>query len=179
MDVTVTRRRFGRFDADGHNRLALRGHIKCVAQNLLEFFRVGNDVVGGQNRHHAGRRTRADQRRAERDGGASVAANRFGDQITFGDFRQLFSHFRQLRLVGDDENVFRRHERQHALDGFLQKGFFAEQREQLLGHLLAAQRPETFAAPARHDDDETVFNVSFAFHLLSRKKHPGKGWSAF
>jgi hypothetical protein len=46
----------------------------------------------------------------------------------------------------------------------LEKGSFAEEREQLLGHLLAAQRPETLAAPAGHDDDETIVDVSFGFH---------------
>ena len=52
------------------------------------------------------------------------------------------------------------------------KRFLAEQREQLLGHFLAAQRPEPLAAPAGHDDDETVFGVSFSFHNFhSRRFH--------
>ena len=140
------------------------GQIKGVGQNLLEFLLVGNDVIGGQHGHDAGGGARADQRRAQRDGGAGVAAHRLGDEIGLGEFRQLFAHFRQLRLVGDDENIFGRHQRQHAVHGLLQKRTFAEQREQLLGHLLAAQRPEPLAAPARHDDDETVFGVGFGFH---------------
>src|SRR5208282_4424747 len=31
------------------------------------------------------------------------------------------------------------------------------------GHLLPAQRPETLAAPAGHDDDEPVFSIGFCF----------------
>ena len=80
-------------------------------------------------------------------------------RLALGIFGKLFADFRQLRLVGDDENVFRRHQRQDAVNGLLEKRAFAEQREQLLGHLLAAHRPEPFAAPARHDDDEPVFNI--------------------
>ena len=57
------------------------GDIERVAQDLLEFLLVGNDMVGGQHRHDAGGGTRADQRRAERDGGAGVAAHRLGDEI--------------------------------------------------------------------------------------------------
>ena len=102
--------------------------IKRVAQDLLKLLLVGNHVVGRQHRHDAGRRTRAHQRRAERDGGAGVAADRLGDEIGFGNFRKLLADFRQLRLVGDDENVFRRHQRQHAVDGLLEKRLFAEQR---------------------------------------------------
>ena len=84
-------------------------------------------------------------------------------RLCFGNFRKLFADFRQLRLVGDDENVFGRHQRQHAVNGLLEKRAFAEQREQLLGHFLAAHRPEPFAAPAGHDDDEAVFDVGFVF----------------
>ena len=81
VNVAVTRGRLGRLDADGHNRLTATGEVEGVIQNLLEFFPVGNDVVGGQNRHDASRRTRAHQRRAERDGGAGVAAHRLGNEI--------------------------------------------------------------------------------------------------
>ena len=44
------------------------------------------------------------------------------------------------------------------------KSFLQEAVEQLLGRLLAAQRPETLAASAGHDDDEPVFDVSLGFH---------------
>src|ERR1700722_4748143 len=56
-----------------------------------------------------------------------------GTRLCLGSFGELFADFRQLRPVGDDKNVLGGHERQHALDSFLQKGLFAEQREQLLG----------------------------------------------
>ena len=126
-----------------------RGQVKGVGQNLLEFFRLGNDMVRGQHGHDAGGGTRADERRAERDGGAGVAAHGSAMTFCFGHLRQLFADFRRLDGIGDDENILERHERQHALDGLLEKGFFAEQGEQLLGRFLAAQRPEAFAACRR------------------------------
>ena len=88
LNVTVAGGRLRRLDADGHNRPAAAGQVKCVGQDLLEFLRVGNDVVGGQHRHDAGGGTRAHQRRAERDGGAGVAAHRLGDEVVFGNFRE-------------------------------------------------------------------------------------------
>ena len=129
VNVAVTGFRTGRFDADGHDRLTLRGDIKGVGQNLLELFRIRNDVVGGQHGHHARGRTRADERRAECHRRARIATHRLGNDVIFRQLGQLFPHLGDLRGVGDDENVLGWHERQHALDGFLQKGFFAEQGE--------------------------------------------------
>jgi len=103
------------------------------------------------------------KRRPERDGGTCVAADGFGDDIVLWQLGQLLADFGDLRGVGDDENVFHRHQRQHTVHGLLEKGALAEQREQLFGHLLAAQRPETLAASAGHDDHETVFEVSLVF----------------
>src|ERR1035437_585478 len=86
-------------------------------------------------------------------------------RFCFGDVGKLFAGLRQLRLVGDDENVFGRHERQDAVNGLLEERAFAHQCEQLLGHFLAAHRPEPLAPAAGHDDDETVFDVSLRFHF--------------
>ena len=69
--------------------------------------------------------------------------------FSFGSFGQLFAHLRRLDLVGDDEDVLERHQRQHAVHGLLQERAVAEQRDQLLGRLLAAHRPEALAACRR------------------------------
>ena len=64
------------------------------------------------------------------------------DEAGFEDFRELFADRRQLRLVGDDENVFGRHQRQNAVNSLLEKRAFAKQHEQLLGRLVTAHRPK-------------------------------------
>ena len=155
-DVAVAGIRFGGPDADGDDGLTARGQIEGVRENLLELFLIGDDVVGGQHSHHAGRGARPDQRRAERDRGARVAPARFSHDVFLRQLGQLFANFAGLRLVGDDEDVLERHERHDAINGVLKKRLLVEQREQLLGRLLAAHGPETFAAPAGHDDDEPV-----------------------
>ena len=71
-----------------------------------------------------------------------------------------------LRRIGDDENVFERHDRQTSIHGLLKKRAVAEQFDQLLGRLLATYRPEALAAPAGHDDDESVGVVRFSFHAF-------------
>ena len=93
---------------------------------------------------------------------AAQVSRPHGSAMTFclGNLGKLFADFRRLHGVGDDQNVLERHERQHAVDGLLEKGAFAEQRDELLGRFLAAHRPETFALAARHDDDETIRWIS-------------------
>ena len=82
-----------------------------------------------------------------------------------GELGQLFADCGGLGGVGDDEDVLRRHQRQHAIHGLLEKGAFAQQGEELLGRFFAADRPETLAAPAGHDDDETILAFCFGwFH---------------
>ena len=104
--------------------LPASGQIKRIRQHLLEFFLLGNDVVGRQNRHDGAGRALPDNGRAQRDGGAGVAPDRFGDDVLLGQFGQLLADFRRLGGVGDDENVFQRHQRQHAIDGLLQERMF-------------------------------------------------------
>ena len=121
-------------------------------------------MIRRQHRHHASGRTRADQRGAQRHGRTGVTADRFGDEILLRNLRQLITDFRQLRFVGDNENVFSRDEWQDPIDGVLKKRPFPEQRQQLLGRPFATDRPKPFAASAGHDDDEPVFGIGFGFH---------------
>ena len=46
-----------------------------------------------------------------------------------------------------------------ARDGLLEEGRIAEELDELLGSFLAADGPEALAAPAGHDDDETVASL--------------------
>ena len=93
-------------------------------------------MIGRQHGHDAGGGARADQRRAEGDGGAGVAADRLGNDIFLGQLRQLFAHLGRLDLVGDDEDVLARHQGQHAVHRLLQEGAVAEQGEELFGQFF-------------------------------------------
>src|SRR5204863_9007967 len=44
-NITVAGSRFGRLDADGDNCLPAAGQIKGIAENLLEFFFLRDDVI--------------------------------------------------------------------------------------------------------------------------------------
>ena len=164
LNVAVAGRRLGGLDADGHNHLPATGEIERVGEHLLKFLRLGNDVIRWQHGHDGLGRALADNRRAERDGGASVASAGLGDDVGLGQFRQLLADLRGLHRVGDDENIFEGHHRQDALDGLLQERGAAQQRDELLRGFLAAHGPEAFAPPARHDDYVPILLCRFAFH---------------
>ena len=123
-------------------------------------------MIGWQHRHDARGRARPDERGSEGDGSAGVPANGLGHDIVLRQFGQLLAHRRRLGLVGDDENVFERHQRQHAVHRLLQERAFAQQGEQLLGRFLAAQRPEPLAASARHDNDKVILILGARFHKI-------------
>ena len=155
-DVTITGGRLGGLDADGDNDLAAPGQIKGIGQHLLEFFLLGDDLVGGQDGHDGAGGALPGNGGAEGDGGAGVAADWLGDHVFPGELGQLAVDFRRLEGVGDDEDVLERDERQDALNGLLQKGTAAQETDQLLGGFFAADGPEPLAAPACHDDDKTI-----------------------
>src|SRR6266850_1703744 len=116
LDVAIARGRFGGFDANGDDGLAAAGQIKSVGKDLLKFFLLGDDVVGGQNGHDACGRAGSDNSRAEGNGGAGVASDGFGDNVLFGQFGYLLAYLWRLHLIGDDEDVFDWHEWQDAVD---------------------------------------------------------------
>ena len=58
-----------------------------------------------------------------------------GDDVFLWQFGKLFRDFGRLNLVGDNENVLQRDQRQDSVDGLLEKGFFPEQGDELLSVL--------------------------------------------
>ena len=121
-------------------------------------------MIGRQHGHDGVGGALPGDGRAQRDRRAGVTPNRFGHDVFGGKFRQLFAHRRRLGRVGDDEDVLQRRDRQHAIHRLLQKGTSAQQGDQLLGHFLAADRPEPFSASSRHDDDEPLAVLFCFFH---------------
>ena len=106
-------------DANGDDGLPTAGQVKCVRQNLLELLFVWDDVVGREHGHDAGGRTSSHQRGAKSHGRASVAANRLGNDIFLRQLRQLSAHLGRLHLVGNDQDILDRHQRQHAVNRLL------------------------------------------------------------
>src|SRR5207253_4741364 len=115
---------------------------------LLEFFLLRNKVIGGQHRHNTSCRARAYYCRAECYRGTSVAADRFGDDVFFGELRQLLPNLRRLCLIGDDQDILHRHQGQNAINRLLEERTVAEQRDELFGCLLAAYGPKALASTA-------------------------------
>lgn len=180
-DIAVAGGGFGGLDADGDDDLAAAGEVEGVGEDALELLLLGDDVVGGENGHDACGGAGADEGGAEGDGGAGIAADGFGHDIFPWQEGQLTSDLGGLGGVGDDENVFGRDDGENAVDGLLEEGLVAEEADELLGGLFAADGPEAFAATAGHDDDVAVGGAGFPGGLglhERRQRNPERGREA-
>ena len=120
-NVTVTRIGPRWLDADSDNGLPAAGEVEGVRQDLVELLLLGNNMIGWEHRHDTRGGTRTDQRGAQSNRRAGVAANRLGDDILLRQLRQLFAHLGRLHLVGNDQDVFHRHQWEHAVNRLLQE----------------------------------------------------------
>ena len=113
-------------------------------------------MVGRQHGHYTVSGSGTDQRRTQRHGGAGVAPARLADDVAPGQFWELPAHDGGLHGIGDDENVLQRRDRLHTVDRLLKERALAQQSDELFRLALAADRPESFAPAAGHDDDIAI-----------------------
>jgi hypothetical protein len=109
-------------------------------------FRVRDNVIGGEQAEDRGGMSAFQQKCREADGRRSISGGWFGENVLFIEFRDLSCNFRVQMLVGNNHEILRGGERKQASNGLLHHRLLAVEGKQLLGALLATQRPESRAA---------------------------------
>jgi hypothetical protein len=109
-------------------------------------------VVRREDAEHCIRRGLLQQESGEASSGRCVARCRLAEHLIGRHLIQLNADCRGEQVVGDDPGIARRRERQQAVQGALDHGALAIQREHLFGACLPAARPEARAAASGQDD---------------------------
>src|SRR5690606_32601816 len=117
---------------------------------------VWNDMIRREHSHDTGRGPRSDQGGPEGHRRAGIPPHRLGDNVFLGQLWQLFLHLGRLHLIRDYEDVFLWHHRQNSIHGLLQEGPLSQKRDELLRCFFAADRPESLALAACHDNHKPV-----------------------
>ncbi|MNO61273.1 hypothetical protein D3C76_519170 [compost metagenome] len=151
LDVAVAGFRLGRRHAEQHH-LATLGCHGGQGQGALQGFLVVDDVVGGQHQHQLVTAFADQFHGGDGHGRCGIAAegfhqNALGLQLQVG---QLLVDDEAVVLVADHDGRVHPIEYQ-AGEGLLEQGVFAGQGQELLGELLARQRPQTRTATTGED----------------------------
>ena len=90
-------------------------------------------------------------RRRKGEGGTGVATDRLGNDLVCRERWKRLAHERRLRRDGEHVDVFIRDEREESIDGAGEQRLPADQWNERLRSLWAAERPETGAAAPCQD----------------------------
>ena len=148
LDVTKTGTCPRRFNTDGDELAGLLGRVCSQCQCFLKSRTVLDHVIRRKDDHRGRMITTCHPTGAKGNRGRSVTLGRFGHDIFLRQIGKQFTNCRFLLRVCQDENTFARHQTLKTRDRFFQKSFVRDQLKQLLRPGPAAQRPETFTAPA-------------------------------
>ena len=150
-DVAVARLGPGRRDAEGQ-QLARLGRRQGGVDRGVERIRLAHQVVRGADPEQRIRRhPLAGVEGGERDCRGGVAAERLEQPVTAElgrDPRELALDQKVLGLGADRDDPLGRRASEQATRRLLEQRLLAEQPHQLLGHGVAAQRPEAGAGTA-------------------------------
>ena len=157
LDVAVGRTGPGRAYADGDESIGFFRDLQCIPHHGLVGGGVFYELVGGQHHHHRIRVARGNETDTQRDGGGGVALGRLRENVFRWQHGGDFTNGIDLKGVRQDQDVFERHETFQSADGLLQQGAVAEKIEQLLGLIVAAQRPKAGSRSAGEDQCVGIF----------------------
>ena len=168
LDVPVPGLRMAGLDADRQQARAIRCAVStATVQDAQKLFVVLDDMVGRQHDHDSVRIDPADMECSEADARCGIPADRFVQDILFGNIRQLFREEGPLHPVGDDEEIAGIHRAGQASGGTLDHGFFAGDLERLLGGSLSAAGPEAGAhSPGHHDAKDLCHASAFRMKVM-------------
>ena len=105
-------------------------------------------MIGGKQANHGIGISALENERGESDRWSGVAADRLGNDLLLFHFCKLTQDFRARVFVCNHPDLLRGRKGQQARHRLLNHRLPTIKREQLLGALLAAQRPETSATAA-------------------------------
>jgi hypothetical protein len=148
-------------DAEGDDDIVLRGERGGFFQLRGKGVRVLDQRIGRQEDDDRVGIEPPHERGAERAGRGGVPFRGLGNELRGRQVRHRGAARLDLRGVGENKNVFERQRAFHAPDGFFQHGALAQQRHEMLGCGDAAERPEAFAAAARHDAGVGFHSIFF------------------
>ena len=138
----------------GHQAASLR-HVSARHDRRPEAFDVRDGVVGGhgkQQRRVVGRGVQGFMRgQGQRRRRVATLRLQHHRGRLYACFAQLVQHEKSVRLVAHDDRRRAPVEADKPHGGFLQQGALADEREELLRHVLAGQRPEPAARTAGKD----------------------------
>src|ERR1019366_456110 len=124
------------------------GPPNVVAKALL----VHDHVIGGKHSDDCGGVAPLQQKGSQSNCWSGIPSHGLGNDLLLGKTLKLSHNGGTQVLVGDDPELSRLRQERQPFDGFLDHAFLAVQRQQLLGHPLAAQRPEASAASTGEND---------------------------
>ena len=156
LDGAVSRVGARGFDADGHQRVVLRGEGEALGDDPAEVLLIEDQVVGRSD-DHLGVGVALEERVGRiGDAGRRVAPHGFAENLLLADFGNVLQHQPFVSVVGHHEEVLGGNHLREAFVGVADEGFpGSENVEELFGPRLAAFGPEAGPDAARHDD--TIF----------------------
>ena len=107
-------------------------------------------MIGGEDEHHRIVGT-IDAFCGECNGGTSIAADRFGDDVALLQRWERFAHQRQLGCGNHHVDIFEWDEWQESVNGGGEKRLPTNEWDEGLRAFGAAERPEARPSPARQD----------------------------
>ena len=137
--------------------MARGGKFRTLAHHLAKRGAVGDDMVGRHHQQHRVGAIRRCRQGGQREGGCGIAANRFQDhRARLAHQSQLFRDDKAVLLVAHHHRC-RQIEPDDALGAAhrgLQQRIVANQRQQLLGILLARQGPQAGTGATGQDNGQ-------------------------
>jgi len=146
LDIAVAGLGAGRLNAQHHHVVSGGGHRDAFLQRLEKARLVGDDVVRGKDAQHRLGILALDEEGRQSAGRGGVARSRLLNDLTGGHALQLVGDLVGQVFVGDDPDLLRPNQRLEPLDGLLDHGALAVQRQNLLGVGAARTGPEAGTA---------------------------------
>ena len=151
LDVTVTRLRTVRPDAESEKGIILRGKPVCFIHHIPELILLCNEVIRGCHGYHCIRILGHNPEDSVGDARGSVAPQRLGQDMT-GIYPELTDNRLTAVFVGHHINILRRTDTAEPAIGHLDQGLPRTKNiKELLGLLLPAEWPEPASDTAGHD----------------------------
>src|SRR5580692_2341819 len=152
LDVTITCFSASWLNADDDDVRALRSDFSSAADIFAKTLFVEDDMVRREQAEYSTGIEPSQQERRKPDRRGRIAADRLGDDLPLLQFLQLTKNGVAQIFIRDDPEILVLCERLQPLDRLLDHAFLAVERQQLLGHALAAQRPEARATSTCEND---------------------------
>src|SRR5271165_3418891 len=132
-------------DADHNDVFASGCYLRCAFDVFAKALLVRDYVIGRKHSNHGRWVTPLQQKRRQADRRSRVSSYGFGNDLLLVQTLELPRDCVAKISIRDDPELLRIRQRQKTLDGLLNHAFLAVERQQLLGHAFAAQRPEARA----------------------------------